>query len=139
MIGPSPSVASLLDLPVGVEVMVLANRREFDKNWFKVSYLRREGWVISTQIEEIKKPKLMKERRKLNFTGLSDREKDKIRLFERYDKEAAVRAIEEVLGESSKSITRPIRGTGIPKFLIDDLKEEAYCRIETIRQTGKQF
>ena len=137
-IGPSPTVASFLTLPVDAEVMALAARSECKMNWYKVSYMRREGWVVSTQIEEIKKPMIVKDRRKLNFTGLSDREKDKIRLFEQYDKESAVRAIEEVLGEKSKFITRPIRRTGISKFQIEDLKEEAYCRIEKLRQSGRK-
>ena len=93
LIGPSPTVVSLMTLPEGAEVMALASRRECKMNWYKVSYMRREGWVDSKHIEEIKKPLEIKPRKKLNFTGLSDREKDKIRLFETYDKEAAVRAI----------------------------------------------
>ena len=137
MIGPSPTVVSLMTLPLGVEVMALAARRECNMNWYKVSYMRREGWVDSRHIEEIKKAFDIKPRRKLNFTGLSDREKDKIRLFETYDKEAAVRAIQEVLGDKSKYITRPIRRAGMPKFTIDELKEDAYCKIEDIRATGK--
>ena len=48
LIGPSPTVASYLTLPVDAEVMVLAARSEFRINWYKVSYMRREGWVIST-------------------------------------------------------------------------------------------
>ena len=77
--------------------------------------MRRKGWVLRTQLEVIQNPIKIKNRR-LNFTGLSDREKDKIRLFETYDKERAVRAIDEELGADTKYIDRPIRRTGISRY-----------------------
>ena len=137
LIGPSPTVVALLELPEGTEVTPVAMRREFDQNWYKVIHLRRTGWIDSTLVEELKKPLIIKQRRKLNFTGLSDREKDKIRMFENYDKEAATRAFDEVTGDDTKFLDRPIRRNGIPKYTIDEMKEEAYCRIEDIRTTGK--
>lgn len=48
LIGPSPTVASFLTLPVDAEVMALAARSECKMNWYKVSYMKREGWVVST-------------------------------------------------------------------------------------------
>ena len=92
LIGPSPTVASLMTLPSGVEIMVTV-QREGDPTWYQVSYLRRTGWVISTQVEEIRERVQVKQRRKMNFTGLSEREKDMMKLFETYDKERAQRAI----------------------------------------------
>ena len=72
--------------------------------------------MISTQVEELKKVVKAKYRKSMNFTGISDREKDKAKLFETYDKERAERAILEILGEDSKLIDRPIRRTGVSKY-----------------------
>lgn len=69
--------------------------------------------MISTQVKAIQKQVEVKQRRQLDFSGLSDREKDKLNLFKTYDKERAERAIEEVLGPDTKFINRPICRNGI--------------------------
>lgn len=76
-------------------------------------------------------------RRKLNLTGLSDREKDKIHLFEKYDVDRRTREFQEVLGSKDKYITRPIKRNTISRYQIDDYKEETFCRIEKIRSMFK--
>ena len=81
---------------------------------------------------------LMKQRKTLNLSGMSDREKLKSKLFERYDIERREREFQEVLGENSKYITRPIRRTGLSRYQIDDFKEEVYTRIEKMRDAFKQ-
>ena len=73
------------------------------------------------------------QRRKLNFSGLSEREKDKMRLFEKYDVERREREFQEVLGVQTKYIMRPIKRNALPRFRIEEFKEEAYCKIEQLR------
>lgn len=116
MTSPNLTVASLMSLPEGAEVITQESRFEAGQIWYKVKYERREGWVIGPQIREIKQPVKVIQRKSVNFTGLSDREKDKIRLFEKYDKEAAHRAIKAALGEKTRYLNRPIRRNGVPKY-----------------------
>ena len=57
-----------------------------EPSWYQVTYKRRTGWVLTSQVEEIKVKKDSGIARKsLNFSGLSDRDKDKIELFHKYD------------------------------------------------------
>lgn len=116
MSGPGETVAKLLDLPKGAQVFVIACRHGADDTvWHQVSYERRTGWVNSTQIEKVVDSKKVV-RRKLNLTGLSDREKDKIHLFSKYDIERRTREFQEVLGSRTKFITRPIQRNTLSRY-----------------------
>ena len=69
----------------------------------------------------------------MDASRLSERERDKSRLFLRYDKERLTRKFEEALQEDQELISRPIKRLQVPDSEIDKLKEEVYRRIEDIR------
>lgn len=51
---------------------------------------------------------MIKDRKSLNLTGMTEREKDKAKLFYQYDVDRREREFLEVLGKDEKFITRPI-------------------------------
>ena len=116
---PSRSVNVILDLPKGAKVEVLAKRmgKPMQPSWYQVTYERRTGWLLTRQVEKVKEVKESAVVKKsLNFSGLSDREKDKIALFYKYDAERRERQFVEALGEGGKYLNRPIRNVGISRF-----------------------
>ena len=68
--------------------------------------------------------------RRLNLTGLTEREKEKQKMFMTYDVERKERELKESLGSVGKYISRPIMRLGVSRYQIDEFKEEAYKRIE---------
>lgn len=90
--------------------MAIASRvTGYDKQlWYQVSWQRRTGWVKSSDIKEVPKPIMIKDRKSLNLTGMTEREKDKAKLFYQYDIDRREREFLEVLGKDEKYITRPI-------------------------------
>ena len=65
-------------------------------HWYQVVFQRRTGWVLKEQIRRIiEQPK--KSYHRLDASRLSERERDKSRLFLRYDKERLTRKFEEAL------------------------------------------
>ena len=56
------------------------------------------------------------QKRRLNLTGLTEREKSKIKLFEKYDLERRDRQFKEALGEKTKYLNRPTYNAILSKF-----------------------
>lgn len=101
--------------------------------WYQVTCSRRTGWVKNTDIEEVPKSIIIKERKSLNLTGMTEREKDKARLFYQYDFDKREREFQEVLGADEFFINRPIKRSMVSKGRVDDFKEEVYSKIVQIR------
>ena len=116
--GPAETSAILQALPRGAEVMVVGRRKDDnDRVWLQVTFERRTGWVLNSQVDQAEELKTKRQVRKsANFSGLDDRQKDKQRLFLKYDTERREREFQEVLGSDCKFILRPIQRVGISRF-----------------------
>jgi len=57
-----------------------------------------------------------------------------MRLFKKYDIERRDRQFIEAMGENTKYLDRPINGGTLSKYQIDEFKEDAYSKIENIRE-----
>jgi len=115
--GPAQNVAQLLTLPKEGEVQVIAERRHGNLHWYQVTFQRRTGFVLESHIEEVPRPKeLVYQKRRLNLSGLTDREKAKMKLFEKYDLERRDRQFKEALGENTKYLTRPVNNAILSKY-----------------------
>lgn len=62
-----------------------------------------------------------------------------MKLFEKYDLERRDRQFIEALGENTKYLTRPVNGGTLSKYQIEEFKEDAYSKIESIREGFKKI